>query len=436
MRRLWAAMVFLAVAGAAMAIGWLIEDSLRARDEETARARALALADGVRLRLESRIAANMQIAEGLATYVAAHPDLTTGDFSSLAASLMRHRSEVRLIGLARGTTIVAVYPLEGNEAVLGADYRDIPKQWPSVRQVRETGQPLVAGPVDLIQGGQAIIGRMPIFQGEAARASREDDPFWGIASIPLDMEALFAHAGLTATFPLDVAIRGTDGRGAEGAVFFGDAEVFERRPERLTVFLPGGTWDMAVAPPQGWPTDRPVTGTVFSAFLFGGLLMGGIGALATSRLLEQGGRRDPRLPIVLRRREAFVAHVQAEARDRRTHGRGLALLAFDLPPEAAATLSADACLQVCQAALRPDDALGPLGPGRFCVLLGGAGEQGASLAADFIRRALDGLDVAGSKARFATVVVGPEDADGESAVGRLEALLDQGGAVPSGHGPA
>ncbi len=441
MRRFWAVVMFLAVAGVGAVSGWVIEDRLRVRDDVSARARVHAMADGVRLRLESRVSANMQIAEGLAGFVAAHPTLTAGDFSSLAASLLRHRSEVRSIGLARDTTIVATHPLEGNEAILGVDYRDVPEQWPSVRKVRDEGRPMVAGPVSLIQGGQAIIGRVPIFLDERNGGAGAGETFWGLTSIPIDMDALFAHVGLTPSLPLVVALRGRDGLGAEGEVFFGQESTFTQdEPELLTIYLPGGTWEMAAIPVGGWPGDRVSVGVVFAAFLFGGLMLGAGAGFLTFYALGQGdfgggGGGEGGRTIVLAERAAFVDHLRAEVADRQAHGRGLALLAFDLPEETAARLPIPDWLRTCRTVLRDGDALGVLGRGRFCVLLSGAGEDGATVNAGLIREAMEGRGLDSAGTRFAGLAVGAADGDGIATLARVEALLDHAAPPPGGPAP-
>lgn len=444
MRRLWSMLVFVAVVVGAAVCGWLLEQEMRQQADATARATVRATADRIRLSLEIRVNANMQIAEGLATYVAANPDLNSADFARLSESLLRHRSEVRNMALARGTTVVAVYPLKGNEAVLGVDYRTVPDQWDDIRHVLEQGEAVVTGPVDLIQGGRAIIGRVPIFSGvdwPGQEVGEGPDGIWGIVSVPIDMDALFAYAGLTPSLPVDVALRGLDGRGADGAVFYGEPSLFvTARPELLTVRLPGGTWQMAAAPFGGWPSDAPWPGGVFAASLFGGLVLGGVAALAGARLTETttaGGAR--RGPATCGSRALFLSMIEDTARTQRVYGRDVALLGFELPDDVAGRLSPDTCMAACAAAVRPDDALGYLAPGRYAVMVCGAGQEGAAVTAGFLRRALVGLDDGAAGTRFATVTLRDEDATVALALGRLDALLDEArhepGVDPAG-GPA
>jgi hypothetical protein len=81
--------------------------------------------------------------------------------------------------------------------------------------------------------------------------------FWGLISAVIDVERLFQVSGLLdADLSIDVALRGKDGKGAQGEVFFGDAALFAADAERLTVPLPHGSWQMAARPKGGW-SSRP-----------------------------------------------------------------------------------------------------------------------------------------------------------------------------------
>lgn len=429
MRRFWPIMVFVGVFAGVAVSGWLLEREMRQQDDDAARASVRAAADRIRLSLEIRINANMQIAEGLASYVAADPDLSAATFSRLAENLMRHRSEVTHMALARESRVVAVYPLKGNDAVLGLDYRDVPDQWDDVRYVMEQGEPIVAGPLELVQGGRAIIGRVPIFSGADWPGRAEDHGgYWGIVSVPIDIDALFAYAGLTPSVPVEIALRGTDGRGADGAVFYGDPALFEGdRSEVLTVRLPGGSWQMAAVASGGWPMEARWPGAVFAASLFGGAVLGAMGALACARLVEVAPPTPRRRhgPLVMAERQAFADLVEEAAQDLRPHGRDLSLLGFELPSDIAATVTPEACLSACTAAVRPDDTLGQLAPGRFVVLLRGAGQEAGTVTAGFVRRALSGLRPEAVNTRFATITLGAEDVTAELALQRLEARLDE-----------
>ena len=67
---------------------------------------------------------------------------------------------------------------------------------------------MLAGPVDLVQGGRGFIARLPVFVDGGDETRR----FWGVVSAIIDLDALYRDAGLyDPSLPIDVAIAGRDG---------------------------------------------------------------------------------------------------------------------------------------------------------------------------------------------------------------------------------
>jgi diguanylate cyclase (GGDEF)-like protein/PAS domain S-box-containing protein len=68
---------------------------------------------------------------------------------------------------------------------------------------------------------------------------------------------------------LVIAIRGSDGKGRDGKVFYGSPEVFGAQPVLQPVTVPGGSWEIAAYPRSGW---GGMTATLAMIRLLGGAL--------------------------------------------------------------------------------------------------------------------------------------------------------------------
>ncbi len=55
---------------------------------------------------------------------------------------------------------------------------------------------------------------------------------------------------------LDITLRGKDGTGANGPVFFGDPDVLADQPVVAEIALPGGSWQIAARPAGGWSAPQ------------------------------------------------------------------------------------------------------------------------------------------------------------------------------------
>ena len=211
----------------------------------------------LRARIEGVINANMQAVQGLAAVITVNPDIDQARFAAYTRPLFELHNQLRNIAAAPDLVIRMVYPLEGNEAALGLDYGANALQAAAVERARTTGTMVIAGPVALAQGGTGIIGRIPLF----IPADNGERRFWGLISAVIEVERLYQDTGITAPDnAIDIAIRGKDGLGARGEIFFGAVGVFDDKPILANVTLPGdGTWQMAAVPTGGWANQADNT---------------------------------------------------------------------------------------------------------------------------------------------------------------------------------
>ena len=226
-------------------------DQLHTRSiESDLRVSALTKLSLLRTTLEGNITSNAQLVRGLTASISVEPDLSEDKFAELAQHLFRDHSQLRNIAAAPNLVIRYMYPLEDNEAAIGLNYREYPKQLEAVLRARNTGNLILAGPVDLVQGGQGFIARIPVF---IDNKENEERIFWGVISAVIDVNQLYKESGLfDISKEFNIAIRGKDALGKSGNVFFGNNQIFEQQPVLLEISLPSGSWQIAATPKNGW----------------------------------------------------------------------------------------------------------------------------------------------------------------------------------------
>lgn len=214
----------------------------------------------IRARIEGELNSTLYLGRGMISYVATHPGLTWNDFEPIAGEMVAVGNHIRNIALAPDNVIRFIFPLSGNERALGLDYAQNKEQWPAVERAIRMGGTVVAGPVNLIQGGQGLIARTPIYIKAEPHELLDKPKYWGLASIVIDIPELFQHAGLEERMgDLDIAIRGKDGLGGAGDIFFGNPALFDDPGSiKHLVSLPNGAWQMAARPLAGWgASEKP-----------------------------------------------------------------------------------------------------------------------------------------------------------------------------------
>ena len=225
----------------------------------------------LRAGLENDIYLNANLVQGLAAAVATEPNMQQQRFAALAGQLFQGRNQLKNIGGAPDLVIRMIYPLSGNERAIGLDYSKNEDQRKAAMQARDTGRMILAGPLDLVQGGRALIARIPVF---TVASPESPSRFWGLLSTVIDLDRLYADAGvLNAERKLNLAIRGRDGTGSTGDFFYGDSSIVGRSPVSATVSLPNGSWELLALPKNGWPTASPNEHRIVATFLIGGSLI-------------------------------------------------------------------------------------------------------------------------------------------------------------------
>lgn len=173
------------------------------------------------------------------------------DFAEGAARLIQEPG-VRNVLFAPDGVVTEVYPLEGNEAVIGLDLKGEGAGNKEAQAAIASGEMIMAGPFELIQGGMGIAGRLPVYMENAA-GIRE---FWGIVSVTLAYPDILAN----------IALNSIEKQGFSCVVWRINVDTGERQTILSTQGGPAGSryaitqtvpmynseWYISIAPLKAW----------------------------------------------------------------------------------------------------------------------------------------------------------------------------------------
>src|SRR5690554_6914686 len=204
-------------------------------------------------KLVTNLQNHIQIVRGLPGLFAVHPELSQAEFETAVSHLIGQETQWRNIAAAPGMIIQFIYPVKGNEQAIGLNYLQEVTQVEAVERARESRKLVLAGPLELKQGGYGLITRIPVYLTDAFG----EEYSWGIISAVIDADAFFKASGLDKSdIPIDIAIRGRGGLGGEGEVFHGDAALFDDARLTMPLMLPEGHWLLAGQPKGGWKANN------------------------------------------------------------------------------------------------------------------------------------------------------------------------------------
>ncbi len=192
--------------------------------------------------LSKSMTVRLNLTSSLAAFVTINRDFTQTEFNNFAVLLQKDLSGILSLQLAPNGIVSYLTNLERNKKALGHDLFADAKRKSLVEQSVRNNKYIIAGPINLVQGGQAIIARRPLFFPNITTGVEK---FWGFATILIDVPTLLQDAGIEEIEEtLDLSIRGKDGLGADGDVFYGDASIFESSSSTAMVALPDSSWQL------------------------------------------------------------------------------------------------------------------------------------------------------------------------------------------------
>ncbi len=223
-------------------------------------------------KLENVLNARLHLVYALSGQVHASPELDDAAFQRFAEQLAHQISYIRSLQLAPDGVVTHVWPLQENQQAIGHDLMADPARRAAAQDAIASRSLWLSGPIDLIQGGEALIGRLPVFLPQA-----DGESFWGFATILIDLRGLLDELGLfSSEDDYQYALRFHTAAGQDPRIM-GAPGIFDAVHIEVPVPLPGVAWTLGVAPQQGWQHSWPGRGGFWGlallAALAGGLLL-------------------------------------------------------------------------------------------------------------------------------------------------------------------
>lgn len=249
--------------GIITALAFLILDRIELRSAR--RAERLAVQEsltGFVEKFKNEIRGIIDTASAVNTYAYVRPGFSYNEFKSLASRTIQHNNQILSIIYTDDLKHKYVYPLSGNQEGNATGYwitENIPeKKMPALSRVIKEKQPVVDGPVRLIQGSRAVIIRTPVF------SQYSPEQVTGFVSIVVELKSLLTDAGLEPDGQhlrhnkklLLVEIQEQQ----EDHPVYGKEGVQPGSPVRYTASLPGTSWEFSAKPRDGWSDTYPGRG--------------------------------------------------------------------------------------------------------------------------------------------------------------------------------
>jgi len=197
-------------------------------------------------------------------------DFFIRNFERVSKNLLSEYPGVIELAIAPAGVIAQVAPLHGNEKALGLNLFEIETQKKESFLTRDSGKLTLAGPLELVQGGIGLVGRLPLFEDETKK-----EGFLGFVLAVIRISEIFdtvkgahlEHEGLS----YEVWRVHPDNKTKQIIASTSHSSLID--PVIYTFEVPNNTWTISMAPTKGWNNSPVLMVRELMAFVFALMLV-------------------------------------------------------------------------------------------------------------------------------------------------------------------
>lgn len=179
--------------------------------------------------------------------------LTISDkqFATLSRLMQDEDDIIKVHEIAKDGIVSQIYPMEGNEDVIGLNMIENPERKKEARLARDSGEYTIAGPFELVQGGNGVLLFDPVYRTDAEGCKK----FWGFSILVMDWRKFIKKMELDqledAGYHYQIWKKGTD----DERIVIAQCDNLQKTDTlEVACTVPNDTWYFEIVPENGWVT--------------------------------------------------------------------------------------------------------------------------------------------------------------------------------------
>ena len=245
--RIRAGLVFLVTLLLMLGCTFLVNQNQQKREK----LKAAYTAESTISRIEVQL--NRYLAESDLVKKSIEEGLTISDkqFATLSRLMQDEDNIIKVHEIAKDGIVSQIYPMEGNEDVIGLNLIENPERKTEARLARDSGEYTIAGPFELVQGGNGVLLFDPVYRMDDKGCKK----FWGFSILVIDWQKFIKKMELdqleNAGYHYQIWKKGTDD---EKIVIVQCDNLQETDTLEVACTVPNDTWYFEIVPENGWVT--------------------------------------------------------------------------------------------------------------------------------------------------------------------------------------
>jgi PAS domain S-box-containing protein len=225
--------------------GSLLIYLLETKREFESRAIATLIATSHAKSLEKQLSRSLSATYALATILKQNKSIP--NFDIVAQDLIDRYGGITNLQLAPKAIVSQIFPLEGHQRAIGHDLNKNPYAIATIKSRQLT----LEGPITLIQGGVAVLGRYPVF---LPNTKTGEDEFWGFTTALIELskllEAVDIHGLISKNYHFNLSR--VDSVTGQNVDFSKSRNNILENPVSVEIHIPNGKWILSIVPKAGW----------------------------------------------------------------------------------------------------------------------------------------------------------------------------------------
>jgi diguanylate cyclase (GGDEF)-like protein len=255
------------------------------------------------------------------------------DDFDLAAPVIADNPAILNVLLAPDGVVANVYPLEGNENIIGLNFFGEGAGNSEAIAARDSGQMVLGGPFKSLQGSEVLTGRLPVF----IDTPQEKNKFWGLVSVTLKFPEILQDAELDILknngFSYELWRINPDTNERQVILSYYRQELINTRFVEKHISIYNADWYLKVWPIHNWYSYPQNLLLIIAGFIVSFLVLfvmqNNFELKQIKSTLEDMARSDPLTGIYNRRHFMDISQMNLE-RARRLNREDSYIVLFDL----------------------------------------------------------------------------------------------------------
>ena len=246
---------------------------LNREQEKEEKLKAVYAAESTVSRVKSQLNRYLAESELVKNIIESGYDIDGEKFSILSQMMQDKQNVIEAHELAKDGIVSHIYPMKGNEEVMGLNMLEHPDRKKEANLAKTSGQYTIAGPFPLVQGGNGALLFDPVYVKDEAG----EDTFWGFSILVLNwdhfMEEVETYKLEDTSYQYLIWKNGTE-PGEKLTIAQSEKFSFKDTLE-VACDVPNDTWYFEIEPKAGWvPQSQIAFGILIAALVSGVLTVG------------------------------------------------------------------------------------------------------------------------------------------------------------------